>query len=191
MPLGHSRLLLAKALLSLLLGASFEASTAGPSRQAVIEGRLNYLKAKKAELEARAPQPPDLDRAARVVLPGSQKLAEDEATVDESARSALIADELSPPEVEASVEPDSSSIETNNDLGEGHEESPTDLDDIDLLTPAGELALVMRVRADRAARAAVTRRFSSRAEREVQKLAREVRPLAVAHFVHCDEMLYV
>jgi len=189
MPLRHRRLLLAKALLSLLLGASFEASTAGPSRQAVIVGRLNYLKAKKAELEARAPQPPDLDRAARVVLPGSQKLTEDEATVDESARSASTADELLAPEMEAAVEPDGRSIDTNNDLGERREEGPADVDDIDLLTPAGELALVMRVRADRAARAAVTRRFSSRAEREIQKLAREVRPLAVAQFVHCDEML--
>ena len=80
---------------------------------------------------------------------------------------------MSPPEVEAAVDY-SSSIESSGELGQEEQESSAELEDIDLLTPAGELALVMRVRADRAARAAVTRRFSSRAEREVQKLAREV-----------------
>ena len=173
MQLGHRRYLLAKVILPVLFGATFAASAAGSSRQAVIEGRLSYLKAKKAELEACAPQPPDLDRAARVVLPGAQKPAEYEAPVDESVRSAPGTDDMSPPEVEAAVDY-SSSIESSGELGQEEQESSAELEDIDLLTPAGELALVMRVRADRAARAAVTRRFSSRAEREVQKLAREV-----------------
>lgn len=165
---GQRRFLWARVFLLALLGAAAVAgSGGGASRQAVIEGRLSHLKAKKAALEAGAPQPPDLDRAARVVLPAPRKPAESEAA---SSAAPETATDAAADEVAAAVaEAEASGSGGGSSVGE----EATLEDDIDVLTPAGELALVMRVRADRAARAEVTRRFSSRAEREMLELARE------------------
>jgi hypothetical protein len=160
--------------LALLGAAAVAGSGGGASRQAVIEGRLSHLKAKKAALEAGAPQPPDLDRAARVVLPAPRKPAEGETAV--AAFAAAAADDAAAAEAEAEA--------SGKSGGSSVGEEAASENGIDVLTPAGELALVMRVRADRAARAEVTRRFSSRAEREMLELAREVRARAKKEMPH-------
>ena len=57
--------------------------------------------------------------------------------------------------------------------GDGEEEEEGDSsDDFEMVTPEGERAIIMKVREDRAARRALSQRFSSKAEREADELAR-------------------